>query len=264
MESYKKAAWISASLAVVIALMLIIYLFFIKGGPGAEKSSPPTDDTVSQRPVVPPSREPMRQDEQDLTPLDVDLNESDGKVRELLKDCSSHPVFARWLGNRDLVRRFTAIANNIAHGDSPAAHLEFMQPLEKFMVTKKEGKLCIDPESYRRYDLAAAVFVSLDSRKLAALYRRAQPLIDEAFKELGFPEKRFADELRGSVRALLQVPVIEGDIVLEEKVTSYAFKDPRLESLDDAQKHLLRMGPENIKKVQKKLKELALLLNLNL
>jgi hypothetical protein len=33
--------------------------------------------------------------------------------------------------------------------------------------------------------------------------------------------------------------------------------DPELESLSQAQKHLLRMGPENILRIQSKLRELA-------
>jgi hypothetical protein len=36
--------------------------------------------------------------------------------------------------------------------------------------------------------------------------------------------------------------------------------DENLEDLDDAQKDLLRMGPQNIRKVQNKLREMALAL----
>jgi hypothetical protein len=52
--------------------------------------------------------------------------------------------------------------------------------------------------------------------------------------------------------------VVEGPIVLEKKIMSYALADPKLEELDAAQKHLLRMGPENLQLIQAKLRELAL------
>jgi hypothetical protein len=40
----------------------------------------------------------------------------------------------------------------------------------------------------------------------------------------------------------------------------WAFADPELEALSAAEKHLLRMGPENARQVQEKLSELAELL----
>jgi hypothetical protein len=56
--------------------------------------------------------------------------------------------------------------------------------------------------------------------------------------------------------------VIEGDIPLRQKVISYAYVDEKLESLSPAQKHLLRMGPRNVRIIQAKLREIAALLNL--
>jgi hypothetical protein len=56
---------------------------------------------------------------------------------------------------------------------------------------------------------------------------------------------------------LLQTPVIEDKIYLSRDVLTYTFVDSRLENLRPAQKHLLRMGPENVRKIQEKLRELA-------
>jgi len=95
---------------------------------------------------------------------------------------------------------------------------------------------------------------------IVSLYRRAAPLFEEAFKDLGYPDKKFADVLHRAIDMLLAVPVIEKDIMLEEKVTTYMFADPRLEKLNPAKKHLLRMGPGNIKKIQAKLREITALL----
>ncbi|HLM44689.1 MAG TPA: DUF3014 domain-containing protein, partial [Myxococcaceae bacterium] len=46
-------------------------------------------------------------------------------------------------------------------------------------------------------------------------------------------------------------------VELTPKGALYAYADPRLEALGAAEKHLLRMGPENMRKVQTKLTELA-------
>ena len=61
------------------------------------------------------------------------------------------------------------------------------------------------------------------------------------------------------MKELLAVPVVEGGIQVKEAVLSYWVVDDSLEDLSEAQKHLLRMGPQNTRKIQKKLREMALL-----
>jgi hypothetical protein len=55
---------------------------------------------------------------------------------------------------------------------------------------------------------------------------------------------------------LLKTPVVDKEIRLEAKVKSFAIEDPELEQLNEAQKHLLRMGPQNSRACRKKLKEI--------
>lgn len=89
------------------------------------------------------------------------------------------------------------------------------------------------------------------------LLKQLNPLLDEAYKELGYPEEKFEDSLFEAFSLLMSTPVVYGDIYLRKKVISFAFKDPKLEKLNAAQKHLLRMGPENVKQIHTKLKEIA-------
>ncbi len=89
------------------------------------------------------------------------------------------------------------------------------------------------------------------------LLKQLNPLLDEAYKELGYPEEKFEDSLFEAFSVLMSTPVVYGDIYLRKKVISFAFKDPKLEKLNAAQKHLLRMGPENVKQIHTILKEIA-------
>jgi hypothetical protein len=185
------------------------------------------------------------------------LKTSDVVVRELAAGLSSNPKLAAWLVNDDLIRRFTASVNNIAAGNSPRSHLDFLRPKEGFEVdTKGGGDLVINERSYRRYDLPAAVFSSLDTEGTVVLYRELKPLIDEAYREIAPPSRSFDDRLRGAMDHLLAVPVVEGPIPVEERVVTYAWADDELEALSGAQRHLLRMGPDNVRKIQSKLSEL--------
>ena len=185
------------------------------------------------------------------------LATSDIVVRELVAEISSNPDLALWLVNEDLVRRFVASVDNIASGISPRAHLDFLRPEGGFEVDqRRNGILVIESDSYDRYDLVAQVFSSVDTEGAVTLYRELKPLIDEAFAEIGPANTRFDDRLDRAFDLLLAAPVLEGPAEVEQLVVTYAWSDDRIEALSAAQRHLLRMGPENVSLIQDKLRDL--------
>ncbi|MFW6131958.1 MAG: DUF3014 domain-containing protein [Candidatus Aminicenantaceae bacterium] len=242
-----------------ICLILIgvgIY-FFLSRSRDVEKT--PVIETEKKAPE-PSLGEKERIKEEDVDVIEVKLDESDPVIRKLVKDFSSYEEFDKWIESKNLIPKFTAAVDNIAHGISSRYQIDFFAPEEDFEVITKGEKIYISPDSYNRYDIVADVFSSLDADKCVHLYKRAKPLIQEAYKELGYPEKDFEKTLLKAIALLLEVPVLEKDIELEKKVVSYKLKNEDLENLSDPQKHLLRMGPENIKKIQSKLREIGKLL----
>lgn len=185
------------------------------------------------------------------------LDESDPVVRDWATRLSSRLELESWLASSDLVRRFVAIVDNVAEGERPARHLQFLKPEESFRVDKEEGRLITDPTSHRRYDLVVEVFTSLDTRATVAIYRRLEPLIDEAYRDLGHPDADFDDTLARAIPELLAAPVVEGAAELTPGITTFEFADPELESLSPVQKQLLRTGPRNVQRVQNKLRAFA-------
>lgn len=188
------------------------------------------------------------------------LKESDEWFRKRVKDFSTYPKFAEWLKINDLIRRITASVDNIADGISPRPHLKFLAPGKAFTVVKKREKLYLNPQSYRRYDLVADAFASLDANGAVRIFRELKPLFQEAYRELGYPNQDFQKTLIRAIKELLGTPIVEGDIVVEQAVMTYQMVDEDLEDLSDAQKNLLRMGPRNVRKIQNKLREMALAL----
>jgi hypothetical protein len=185
------------------------------------------------------------------------LATSDAVVAELVGQLSAHPQLASWLVNEDLVRRFTAGIDNIASGMSPRSHFDFLRPKEGFEVDETPaGDLVIERSSYRRYDQVAAVVASLDTDGTVRLYRELEPLIDEAYAEIGPRNAKFSDRLDAAFDQLLAVPVVDGTAEMEQLVLTYAWADDELEAMSDVQRHLLRMGPDNVSKIQAKLGEL--------
>ncbi|MBZ0100678.1 MAG: DUF3014 domain-containing protein [Thermoanaerobaculia bacterium] len=122
----------------------------------------------------------------------------------------------------------------------------------------------VDPASFRRHDLATAVFTSLDTAAAARLHRELTPLIDIAWSEIGEPGRRFDDVLATAIGRLVAVQVPDGPVAVVADGAVWQYADPALAALPAAEKHLLRLGPDNARAVQAKLRELAAALGLSL
>jgi hypothetical protein len=213
------------------------------------------------RPSPPPSASPLPAP----TPLDLpELDGSDPFIQQLALGLSSDPRFAAWLTTPDLARTLTAAAVNVAEGVSPVPHLRFLAPSGAFTVVKREAGVAIDPASYARYDALAGVLTSLDASASARVFGQLEPLFERAYRELGYPQGGFRNRLASAVRHLLETPLVQGDVMVRpvrRAALVYELEDPRLESLSPAQKHLLRTGPANVRRLQSWLRELLDALN---
>lgn len=247
------AVWpkVAAAVVVVLALAAGAWYFFFRGEKAAPPAAAPAEEVATGGPSE--AAPPPAEEEIELPPLP----QSDPLVRELVGRLSSNPRLASWLATDDLVRRFVVTVDNLAEGRSPAVHLRFLDPGAGFQARQEGGRLRVDPASYRRYDLLTGAFVSLDTEGAARLYRRLEPLIDQAYRDLGYPDRDFDDTLARALGRLLAVPVTDGDLALTPREADYGLADPTLESLSPAAKHLLRMGPDNARRVQAKLRQLT-------
>jgi len=253
MNDTKKVVGIGVGIILAVAAVIGIYLLVAR-----RPAAPPAAEKIPAAPG-PPATEGLG--EGALAPLDLpglELDKSDDLLRSLARDISSHPGLAGWMRTRELVRKFVAAVDNIANGLSPRAQVDFFSPRGTFKAARREGMFVVDPSSYYRYDPVADIFISLDARAAARLYVSLKPLFQEAYRELGYPDGDFHATLTRAVAELLATPVVESSVVLEKKVASYAMTDPELEELSPAQKHLFRMGPENVQVIQTKLRTLAI------
>jgi hypothetical protein len=242
---------------VVVLLLLLAglgwYWFQIRSEPAPDETPP-----VVAEPR-PDERLPYPEEELDLPPLDA----SDAFVRDLVAGLSAHPELARWLVPDALIERFVIVVVTVARGSSPASHLAHMEPEGEFQVREAEGRLVIDPATYRRYNLFAETFTSIDVERTARLYRGLHPLFEEAYLELGIPDVTFDEMTHQAIENLLGAPVPDTPVEVVPEEGIFEYRDPSLEELTPAAKHLLRMGPENARRVRQTLAELAVALRLN-
>jgi len=261
MEAYKKMMWGGTVAIFFLLLLLTVYFFFIKPGAGDSPPLESADNTVridgAADDVGAVHKQPDLSSQVVSEPPAFSLQDSDGPVREMTADVSDHPQYALWLKNNHLIRKLTAVVDNIAGGVSPRAHLTFMSPAGKFEAAKKGALLVVDERSFIRYQSVVMVLVSMETEKLTAYYKKLLPLLNEAYSELGYPDKTFSQALAEAFDVILETPLPAGDLELVEKVTTYGFADPMLEGLNDAQKHLLRMGPQNARKIKQMIRDFS-------
>ena len=200
-------------------------------------------------PAPPPAREPMV-----LPPLD----ESDDLLRELAVALSTHLEWVEWLVTDNLIRTFVVVVDNIAEGNNPAGHLPFLMTDGTFETEDTDGQLRIANTSFLRYDGLVGIVDSLDANGSARLYRQLLPLMEEAYTDLGPPPgTTFHDTFQRAVARLLETPVVEGRPVIVQRGPFFVYADPTLENLSPATKQLMGVGPENLRTIQAKVRDIA-------
>lgn len=238
---------------------------------------------TQQRPPAAPAAEAPAPDEPKAAPPSVDLAQGDAMLRAAAGELSADELLALWLAEPDLVRRLVGATFQVSRGESPRELLGFLRPSGGFTADEVEDKTTLAPApkvkpkgkqkarrqskylvrlymsraSAARYDAVARVLGSIDTAKLGALYARLSPYTDMAMREAAPPGKTLGELFGAAVDHLAKVPISDEplELVELEEGVGYGFKDPALEALTPAQKHLLRMGPANARVVVKKLSD---------
>jgi hypothetical protein len=255
MPTYQKVIWVAMGVTVIAILTLVYFLFL---APQArEKSVSKTELTPREIPQPTESALTKTAEDKDFSPLKLELNQSDPAVRELIASAQVPGLLREWSRQKELLRSVVAAVDNVAQGQNITHQFAFLAPEEKFSVIEKNNTTYLDPRSYRRYDVLVNVFMAIPDETLIFWYKKLRPTLETAFRELGYPGITFSQRLKQASEQLDQVPVTREDIPLEKKILSYAFADATLEDLNPAQKHLLRLGPQNVARIQKKLRGLV-------
>ena len=249
--------WIAGVLVVAAAL---IAWYIVARGPGRSGGQ-------SASATSPPTTAPQPLPELGAKPADVTvppLDDSDPVVRDLVRQLTSNPTVAAWLATDGLIRNFAVALSNVSDGISPERHLRVLRPSAPFAVIPQGDRLIIDPASYARYNNVAGAVGSIDADGAARLYATLKPRITEAYRDLGRPDTPVDQAVEQAIVSLLRTPIPGGPIVVQpgQRGIGYIFADPRLEALSSAQKQLLRMGPDNARRIQRSLRDIAIALGI--
>jgi hypothetical protein len=229
--------------------ILLVALAIVGAGIAAyfalrKPEAPPAPPPVAQQAPPAPKEEP-------LPPVD----QSDARIRQLLAGTSAK--LAAFLDQTGLLERWVQVANAIAEDRSPREPLSFLAPKRPFTVQQKREHAFVDPRSYERYDVFAGVVASVDAKAFANVVHELHPLLQGAYRALGYATGDVDQLASRALQRIVQAPVVEGRIELKPAGALYKYADEKLESLGAVEKHLLRMGPANEKKIQQKAAEIA-------
>ncbi len=198
-------------------------------------------------------------DANETSPEPPPLADSDDFVREQLKALTALPE--TWLEKPGLARSLIGIINDFAEQQRTRKNFRQFRPAQPFQAEQRDRRLFIAAESYRRYDSLVAAIDSITPEQASTAWNTLKPLAISAFAELAYPEShKVEDMLKQAASEMLSAPVIDSAIELKHKGAGYQFADRKLEQLNPTHKQMLRLGPDNTRRIQAKIKQLLPLL----
>ncbi|MGI2170085.1 DUF3014 domain-containing protein [Shewanella sp. MF05960] len=194
------------------------------------------------------------------TPVAVEplpaLIESDDFIESKTLAIANGMKIAPMILKKDIARQFVVFVDNLAQGELVRKASPLKGPETEFSVSEITNKIFLNPDSYHRYDLYADFVAGLNEKDLVTTYTELKPLFTEAFTELGYSDVDFDKRMRAVFTMVADAPIIEDPIELSSVTVNYHYADPNLEALPNAQKLLIRMGPENTRKIKAAVKKL--------
>jgi hypothetical protein len=183
------------------------------------------------------------------------LADSDQLVQDSLAGVLGRDPVARFLVPQNIVRHIVVTADNLPRR-KVAVELRPLRPTAGQTVTAAQGDLVtLGEANFARYTPLVRVAQSVDVKALAVVYQRLYPLFQQAYEDLGYPDKYFNDRLVEVIDHLLEAPEVPAPIALVQPKVFYEYADASLEARSAGQKLLVRMGPVNARIVKEKLKE---------
>lgn len=262
-------------LAVVVALLLLAaglggYLWWADwsptgAAPHATRPLTPADDrpalptapAVATPPAAPAIQYPLQADTS-APPLDArGIGQA---VADLLPGASD------LLLTDDMARRLVATLDNLGRSHAPVAVWPVQPTAGRFLVEGEGDTQVIAAANAQRYERFVRAVEMLDAKAAVQLYARLFPVLQQAYRALGFGDRYLNDRVVEVIDLLLATPEpeqlrvqmqeVKGPYAPQRPWVHYRFADPELESLAAGQKILLRMGPDNERRLKAKLREL--------
>jgi len=197
------------------------------------------------------------------TPLPK-LAESDSFMLDALAGLVGNKSLMKPFNTERVIRNIVATIDNLPRMKLPLRLMPVEPAAGKFITSGSEDTLSISPNNAARYAPYMSLAEAIDAKQLVELYVRLYPLFQQAYQELGYPNKYFNDRLIEVLDDLLDAPDIKKPVKLVQTSVHFQFADPELEELSIGQRILIRIGSKNEAKIKAWLGEIKQELNLHM
>ena len=268
-----KVSW--PLIAVIVVAVIAIVVAWQYTGSNAE---PVVVDKPTPEPVIKIEPEKVIEVEQPLTEMVAQeiveeivvpeenplpsLDESDDWLKLKLPEITWRKELLTLIIDEDMIRRFVVFTDNFAQGTLAYEHSPFVLPKAKFTpdtdsvsfqentqgkdrATIKQNVWQWDESTSKRFSLYVDLLRSMDSDRLVQWYLEVKPLIDDAYRELGY-EDDFTGVLQDAITRVLDMELPKSSMQIIQPSVAYKFADPQLEALPATDKLLLRLGKDNL------------------
>ena len=164
-------------------------------------------------------------------------------------------------------QRFVATVDNLPREEAPSKLWPMNPTPERFSVEGQGDAQTISQGNAECYTPMVDFGESVDTARAVSLYSKLYPVFQNAYEELGYPDRYFNDRLVEVIDHLLKAPEptepvrmviteVKGSVPSTAPWTRYEFADPALQSLSAGQKMMVRVGVPNERRLKAKLIEL--------
>jgi len=247
-----RPSYVIGAIGVALAVVAIIQFWPAdkpQSEPVAAPISVPVEIPLTPRQIEPEPVLPVEEVAEIVSEPEVELPALAESDDFLLAQIQQWSLPSAWLQREDLLSRAAVIVQNAADGRVPRQQIAFLTPAEAFQVVEEGEQLFVDPVSYTRYDTYIEMLEAIPPAQLAKLVNLVAPLLGDAFALLG-DTRRPRELLLSSLKRIVELPELPDRVALLRPAVMYIYADPRLEALPEFDKQLLRMGPENISRLQ--------------
>jgi len=179
------------------------------------------------------------------------LNMSDAFVLARLGALETGATLMNIVASEELIRKFVVFVDNVAEGNLPQLDYPVNRLPQAMAVRELDENLFeMQTVSYQRYTPVIDALTAVDPDQAVAIYRMLRPLFQEAYAEIGYPNRNFDETVLRAINEVTNARTAEGPFQLIKPKVMYVYANSEIESMSPVEKQLLRMGPQNAEKLK--------------
>jgi hypothetical protein len=253
------------ALAVVVLLAVLAWQWWTQRAPHlAPAPATPRMAAVEDAPPPAPAAAPAIRAP---APVPQEQRLSVAGIPGALEQSFGRDAVLRFLQLTDFPRRAVATIDALGRDHAAVSTWPVQTTPGRFETEDTGTGQRIGAANSARYQPFVDFATGIDPAQAAALYRRLYPVLQQAYRELGFGDRDLNERVLQVIDLLLATPEPQGPLPVQltevrgpyaavQPWTRYAFSDPDLQALAAGQKILLRVGPENRARLKAQLRAL--------